>query len=293
MSAAPSEAAQGTFVLTFDFEDWHQLVHRRLGLSDWRAGSGEFDEHVSALLDFLGELDLRATFFVAGVAAERHPQALQEVAARGHEVACHGYLHRRVFHQTPHEFRDDVVRCVDVIARLCGVEPEGYRAPWFSITRDSLWAYDVLLELGFRYDSSLYDSPFVPRRIRPVPSAPFFVHGELLEFPIAAARWRATTLPLGGGAYWRALPGAALWRGLESVARSSTLPVLYFHTYEWADGPLQVTLPAGASRQERVREGVRRVYKNARRHLIPERIREASSRFRFVAFRDLLERQPR
>jgi polysaccharide deacetylase family protein (PEP-CTERM system associated) len=292
LAARPTEADRGTFVLTFDFEDWHQLVHRRLGRPDWCAGGPEFGQHVSALLDFLDELGVGATFFVAGVAAERHPRALQEVVARGHEVACHGYLHRRAFQQTPREFREDVVRCVEVVERICGVEPIGYRAPWFSITRDSLWAHEILRELGFRYDSSLYDSPFVPRRIRPIPTQPFRVarglDGGLWEFPIAVARWGRTVLPLGGGAYWRALPEIALWRGLENVARRSTFPVVYFHTYEWASEPLRVVLPAGASRRERVRETSRRLYKNARRDLIPVRIREAALRFRLVSFRDIV-----
>ena len=229
---------QGTFVLTFDFEDWHQLVHRRLGRSDWRAGSSEFGQYMSATLNLLDDLNVSATFFVAGVAAERHPQALEEVVERGHDVACHGYEHRRAFQQTPEEFRNDVVRCLDVVERICGVTPIGYRAPWFSITRQSLWAHDILRELGFRYDSSLYDSPFVPRRIRPIPTSPFRIGGgaddELWEFPIAVWRRGRAALPLGGGAYWRAIPGATLWHGLEQVARRSTHPVLYFHPYEFA-----------------------------------------------------------
>ncbi len=122
---------------------------------------------------------------------------------------CHGYEHRRAFQQTPEEFRNDVVRCLDVVERICGVTPIGYRAPWFSITRQSLWAHDILRELGFRYDSSLYDSPFVPRRIRPIPTSPFRIGGgaddELWEFPIAVWRRGRAALPLGGGAYWRAI----------------------------------------------------------------------------------------
>lgn len=283
---------RGTFVLTFDFEDWHQLVHRRLGHPDWRAGSTEFEQHVAIVLDLLADLGVSATFFVAGVAAERHPGALREVVARGHEVACHGYEHRRAYRQTPGEFRRDVVRCLEAVATICGVTPIGYRAPWFSITRDSLWAHDILWELGFRYDSSLYDSPRIPRRVRPIPAHPFCVRGHvddgLWEFPIAVARWGRTVLPLGGGQYWRALPSVALWHGLENVARHSAFPVLYFHPYECATEPLRVLLPAGASRREHVRETWRRVSKNTRRELLPVRIREAASRFRLVTFRDVI-----
>jgi polysaccharide deacetylase family protein (PEP-CTERM system associated) len=280
-------APSAVFVLTFDFEDWHQIVLRRLGRPDWRTGSAEFAGHVHSVLGLLDELGLTATFFVAGVTADRHPGALEEVAARGHEIACHGYEHRRAYRHSPEDFRADVARSVEAIERICGVTPVGYRAPWFSITRDSEWAHGILRELGFRYDSSLYDSPRVPHRIRPIPARPFRIDG-LWELPIAVARWGPALLPVGGGAYWRALPGPALWRSLERVARASALPVLYFHPYEFAAGPLRVELPAAASARDRLREGWRGVRKNTRRELIPTRLREAAARFRFVAVRDVL-----
>jgi polysaccharide deacetylase family protein (PEP-CTERM system associated) len=289
---ADASAVRATFVLTFDFEDWHQLVHRRLGRPDWRAGSPEFEGHVANVLHLLADLGVSATFFVAGVTAERHPEALQEVVARGHEVACHGYEHRRAYRQTPSEFRRDVVRGLETVTDICGETPIGYRAPWFSITRGSFWARDVLLELGFRYDSSLYDSPRIPRRMRPIPSHPFRLGGDagdgLWELPIAVARWGRAVLPLGGGQYWRYLPAVALWRGLDNVARRSAFPVLYFHPYECATEPLRVVLPAGASRRERLHETQRRVTKNTRLELIPARIREAARRFRLVACRDVI-----
>jgi polysaccharide deacetylase family protein (PEP-CTERM system associated) len=287
----PPETVRGTFVLSFDFEDWHQLVHRRIGRPDWRAGSGEFDQQIATLLDLLDELSVSATFFVAGVTADRHPAALAEVAARGHEIGCHGYEHRRAYRQTPEEFRRDVVRCVNAVEGICGVTPVGYRAPWFSITRDSLWAGDILRELGFRYDSSLYDSPRIPRRIQPIPAHPCRIGGDgdaLLEFPVAVWRWGRIVVPLGGGAYWRALPSAVLWRGLENISRRTTFPVLYFHPYEFSHKPLRVVLPPHASRRQRGRETWRRVSKNMRRDLIRPRLGEAAARFQLVPFRDIL-----
>lgn len=283
------------FVLSFDFEDWHQLVHRRIGRSDWRDGNEDFDRQVSTLLDLLDELAVTATFFVAGVTAERHPSALAAVAARGHELGCHGYEHRRVYRQTPTEFRLDVLRGVDVVERICGVTPLGYRAPWFSITRDSAWAHQILGEIGFRYDSSLYDSPRIPRRIQPVPSRPYRIQPDpdaLWEFPVAVWRWRSFVLPLGGGAYWRALPDVVLWQGLRAVSQSGALPVLYFHPYEFAEKPLRVALPPHASSRERTREAWRRISKNARRGLISQRLREAATRFRLVAVRDVIDVDP-
>ena len=284
-------SVRGTFVLSIDFEDWHQLVHRRIGRPDWPAGSPQFAQHVATLLDLLDELGVSATFFVAGVTADRHPAALEEVVARGHEVGCHGYEHRRAFRQTPAEFRRDIARCVDAVERICGVTPVGYRAPWFSITRDSLWAYEILRDLGFRYDSSLFDSPRIPRRIQPIPTRPSRVAGDgaaLWEFPVAVWRRGRIVVPVGGGAYWRALPSVALWHGLESLSRETAFPVLYFHPYEFADEALRVVLPPHASGRERARETWRRLSKNTRRDLIGPRLAEAAKRFRLVPFRDVL-----
>lgn len=284
---APPMATAGTFVLSFDFEDWHQLVYRRIGRADWQVGSDAFPRHVDEVLALLDELAVQATFFVVGATAERHPAALARVAACGHEIACHTYDHRRAFRQTPDEFREDVARCLDVVGGICGVRPVGFRAPWFSITPESAWAHEILQDLGFRYDSSLYDSPLLRGRIRPIPAHPFRI-GELWEFPIAVWKRHGLVLPLGGGSYWRALPGPVLGRALAEVARDATLPVLYFHPYEFAPEPLQVLLPPSATVAERVRETRRRVYKNARRGLIPGRLREAAARFRLVGFREAL-----
>jgi peptidoglycan-N-acetylglucosamine deacetylase len=276
------------FVLSVDFEDWHQLVLRRIGRADWFDGGPTFPGHVARVLELLDELGLRATFFVAGIAAERHPGALREVVSAGHEIGCHGYDHRRIFQLTPDAFRSDVARCVDVVEEICGVRPRGYRAPWFSINRDCAWAHDVLVDLGFRYSSSVYDSPRLPRRFEAIPAAPFVVRDALWEFPVAAWRLGPTSLPLGGGAYWRALPGPVLRRGLEHLARTATLPVLYFHPYEFAPERLRVALPRDARARERLREAARSAYKNMRRDLIAVRLREAAASFGFVTFSDVL-----
>jgi hypothetical protein len=261
----PAGPRRGTFVLTFDFEDWHQIVYRRIGRADWSTGSDDFRRHISTLLDLLDQLAVGATFFVAGV---------------------------RAYRQGPAEFRRDVVRCVDAVERICGVTPVGYRAPWFSITRDSLWAHDILRELGFRYDSSLYDSPRIPHRIQPIPAHPWRIGGDaggLWELPIAVWKRGRIVLPLGGGAYWRALPSVVLWQALENVSRRAAFPVLYFHPYEFAHESLRVVLPAGADRRDRLREEWRRVSKNTRRGLIRERLCGAAERFTLLPVRDVLE----
>ena len=186
-------------LLSIDFEDWHQLVHRRLGRADWDRRGPALERQTEAVLGLLDELGVRATFFVLGMTAARYPDLVRETVARGHELACHGYAHERVYDQSRDAFRADLERGLEAVEAAAGVRATGYRAPAFSITRDTPWAYEVLAAAGIEYDSSQYDSPRIPRRLEPIPRTPYRLRlesgGELWELPVAAAR-----LPVGGGA---------------------------------------------------------------------------------------------
>jgi peptidoglycan/xylan/chitin deacetylase (PgdA/CDA1 family) len=190
-----------------------------------------------------------------------HPELVQEVVRRGHEAASHGFAHGRVYEQTRDEFRADVERSVEVIDAATARRPLAYRAPAFSINRKTPWAYDVLLECGFRYDSSQYDSPRVPDRIGSIPSEPYRL-GALWELPVS-----------GGGAYWRALPP----RNLKELA------VLYFHPYEF--GPrLRADLPAGAAPTQRAIAAKLTLWRNAGRQLVEQRLRRVARSHRLVSY---------
>lgn len=264
-------------LLSFDFEDWHQLVHRALGRPDWDQRGHALERQSAAILGLLDELDARATFFVLGMTAERYPDLVRKIAAQGHEVACHGHAHRRVPTQGRDEFRADVERCAELLEELSGKRPLGYRAPAFSITRDTPWAYDVLADLGFRYDSSQYDSPRISRRITPVPPAPYRLElgpgREIWEFPITVWRPRRHAIPVGGGAYWRALPTSVLRRALRDVADDNAYPVLYFHPYELDPQPLRVALPESPTPRQRLLAAWKSVQRNPGRLLVADRIR--------------------
>lgn len=177
-----------SLVLTFDVEDWHQLVHRRLGLADWDQAGPALPRQVDSILDRLDGLGVRATFFLLGMTVRRHPQLAAEIAARGHDIACHGDAHRPVHTQTAAEFRDDLQAALETIELATGRIATGYRAPLFSINRHTLWAYEVLADLGFRYDASQYDSPRVPNRIEGIPGSPYVLElasgRTLWEFPV-------------------------------------------------------------------------------------------------------------
>lgn len=277
-------------LLSFDFEDWHQLVHRALGRPDWDQRGHALERQSAAILGLLDELGAKATFFVLGMTAERYPDLVREIAAQGHELACHGYAHRRVPTQGRNEFRADVERCAQLLEELSGKRPLGYRAPAFSITRDTPWAYDVLAELGFRYDSSQYDSPRISRRITPVPPAPYRLElgsgREIWEFPITVWRPRRRPIPVGGGAYWRALPTAVLRRALRDVADDNAYPVLYFHPYELDPQPLRVALPEGPTPKQRLLAAWKSVQRNPGRRRVADRIRAIAREHKLSSYEE-------
>jgi peptidoglycan-N-acetylglucosamine deacetylase len=248
-------------LLSIDFEDWHQLVHRRLGLREWDRPHHALDRQTAHLLDLLDELGARATFFLLGMSVGNHRDLVAEIVRRGHEPACHGYAHARVYEQTPDELRADLARAVETIADATGRRPLAYRAPAFSINRRTPWAYDLLVEAGFAYDSSQYDSPRVPDRIGDIPSEPYRL-GELWELPVT-----------GGGSYWRLLPP----RNLRDFA------VLYFHPYEFGP-PLRAELPADATAKQRL--GAARIvaWRNAGRSLVERRLRQVARTHRLVSY---------
>jgi peptidoglycan/xylan/chitin deacetylase (PgdA/CDA1 family) len=250
-----------TLLLSIDFEDWHQLVHRRLGFPDWDRPHAALERQTALLLDLLDELGAKATFFLLGMTVANHRDLVAEIVRRGHEPASHGYAHTRVYDQSPKEFRADVERAAEVIHDVTGGTPVTYRAPAFSINRRTPWAYDVLAEAGIRYDSSQYDSPRVPDRLGGIPAEPYRL-GELWELPVA-----------GGGSYWRVLPP----RNLHELA------VLYFHPYEF--GPaLRADLPHGATARQLLVAAKVVLWRNLGRGLIEKRLRRTAQTHRLVSY---------
>ena len=277
-------------LLSFDFEDWHQLVHRGLGRADWDSRGPALERQAAAIFELLDELGAKATFFVLGMTAQRYPDLVREIAAKGHELACHGFAHQRVPTQTRDELRRDVESCAELLEELGGRRPLGYRAPAFSITRETPWAYDVLAELGFRYDSSQYDSARIRRRIRPVPATPYRLElpsgREIWEYPITVWRVRGRSVPIGGGAYWRVLPAALLRRALREVADENSYPVLYFHPYELDPQPLRAALPEDPTPRQRLLAAWKSVQRNPGRRRVVDRIRAIAREFPLASYEE-------
>ena len=232
-----------TNALSVDVEEYyHAEIFRRgtVALAAPRLES-RVEASVDRLLGLMREHRARATFFVLGEVAALRPAMVRRIAAEGHEIASHGDRHESVNRQGPREFRADIRQAKARIEDAVGEAVIGYRAPNFSIGPAQSWAYQILLEEGFRYDSSTH--PIVHDRYgQPgAPRFPYEIHRDgpdsLVEFPIGTARLLGVNLPIGGGGFFRLLPGALTRWGIQHVNAAERRPVMfYLHPWELDPG---------------------------------------------------------
>ena len=224
--------------LTVDVEDYFQVeafadVVRR---EEWSRWQPRVERSTHRLLDLFASRNVCGTFFILGWVAERYPQLVREIAAAGHEIACHSYQHQRITTQTREEFRADVRRAKLLLEEITGNEVLGYRAPTYSIMRETLWALDILVEEGFRYDSSIfpvhhdrYGIPDAERHLHVIRCAA----GEITEFPPSTVRIAGVNVPMAGGGYFRLLPYPLFRWGLRRINHNDKQPVIFMvHAWE-------------------------------------------------------------
>jgi polysaccharide deacetylase family protein (PEP-CTERM system associated) len=241
--------AQGSIILSFDVEE-HYRIEAAAGLEIDSATRRLYAERVGPmtrwLLDLLGSYGHRATFFIVGQIARNDPGLIRDIHRAGHEVASHGWDHRRVLTMTPEVFREDLRLSCDALEQVTGDPVLGYRAPTFSVIRSTAWALDVLAERGLLYDSSIYPVRHDRYGVPGAPRGPFIASGlerEILEIPPLTYRLGRVRLPLGGGGYFRLLPLAMMEWALAQSRRECTpsVAMLYFHPWEF--DPDQPRLP--------------------------------------------------
>jgi polysaccharide deacetylase family protein (PEP-CTERM system associated) len=252
MTAAPVHVpGQGPVInaMTVDVEDYFHVsvFDGVVPRSRWDRLESRVCANTERLLAMFDDAHVRATFFVLGWVAERHPALVRRIAAEGHEIASHGFAHRLVYDQTPAAFRDDVTRAKAVLEEASGFEVVGFRAPSFSITPRSLWALDVLIEAGYRYDASVFpirhDRYGIPVSAR----HPYRIEregGDLIEVPASTARLFGVNLPVGGGGYFRMLPYAWTRWGLTRINNVEGRPAV-FYLHPWELDPDQPRLSVG------------------------------------------------
>ena len=235
--------------MTVDVEDYFHVsaFDGVVPRSQWETLESRVERSTDRLLEIFAETRIRGTFFVLGWVAERYPQLVSRIAAHGHEIASHGYAHRLVYDLTQKMFREDIHRSKAVLEDAAGVRVEGYRAPSYSITPRSLWALDILIDEGFRYDASIfpihhdrYGIPLSPRH----PYSLTREEGSIVEAPASTVRWGILNFPVAGGGYFRILPYAWTRWGIARINRCERRPAI-FYMHPWEIDPEQPRLSGG------------------------------------------------
>jgi polysaccharide deacetylase family protein (PEP-CTERM system associated) len=270
--------------LTVDVEDYYQVeaFAEIIPIEDWSQWEPRVERNTERILELFTRCNVRGTFFILGWVAEHHPQIVRKIAQSGHEIACHSFHHRLIRNQNREEFRDDLRRAKSRLEEITGKEVEGYRAPTYSITLQTLWALDILIEEGFRYDSSIF--PIYHDRYG-IPEAKRFPHiirrecGEIIEFPPSTVRLFNQNFPIAGGGYFRVMPYPAFRWGLERINRSEGQSAI-FMVHAWEVDPGQPVIPADRFRTWRHRNNLHRT--------LP-RLEQLLRDFRFAPVRDVLQ----
>ena len=231
-----------TNVLTIDVEDWY---HGLVPIAKWRECEDRIVDSTRRILDIVDEAGARSTFFILGDVADLHPELVQEIAARGHEVATHGYHHELVYRLTPEAFEEDVARSLASLRAAVTAPVVAYRAPFFSIVRESRWALDVLASLGLRYDSSVFPVHNYRYGIPNARREPYREPNGIVEVPPSTLRLGRVNVPVGGGVYFRMLPFSFLRRAYREVNREGLPVVFYLHPWEVDPGHPRIPLSPG------------------------------------------------
>jgi polysaccharide deacetylase family protein (PEP-CTERM system associated) len=222
-----------TNAFSVDLEEWYHIC----GLDNL---SGRIEpkykiriiDNTARILDLLQSKNVKATFFVLGALAEKFPGLIKEIDRRGHEIASHSFNHQQIHQQTKEQFAEDLKKSIRILNAITKKDVLGFRAPDFSITKDSLWALDVLVDCGLKYDCSIF--PIRHPRYG-MPDAERFIHKvkrELIEFPPSTIRFLGYNIAVAGGAYFRVIPYGFIKRAINSLNARGIPANMYFHPWE-------------------------------------------------------------
>ena len=234
--------------MSIDLEDWFcvYVLSEAIQRADWDQCDLRVLQSTRRVLELFDKHNTRATFFVLGYVAERLPELIRDIDARGHEIATHGYNHQLITRITPGEFEHDLVRAIDVLKNSCGVQQDiiGFRAPSFTIVEQTRWALDILEQHNIRYDSSVFPIGFHPDYGMPdSPLAPYKVTENLWEFPLSCVDILGRRLPCSGGGYFRLFPYRFTRYCIKKCNRQGRPVVFYLHPWELDPDQPRIDLP--------------------------------------------------
>ncbi len=248
--------------VTIDVEEYFQIeaAHGAIGQANWGDWPSRVRRNMDLLLDLFDRTGCRATFFFLGCVAERHPDLARRCVDMGHEVASHGLMHDRLHRLTPETMRQDVQWSKRLLEDQTGMPVLGYRAPTWSLTRQTSWAVDVLADAGFVYDASVFPVRHPMYGVPDAPDRPFYLEGgagqsRLLELPPLTWRVMGKKLAVAGGGYFRLLPLSLMKRGLNQAAAEGRPAILYFHPWEF--DPDMPKMPLNMTGRMRTYTGLR------------------------------------
>jgi polysaccharide deacetylase family protein (PEP-CTERM system associated) len=224
--------------LTIDVEDYYMVsaFEDVIKFEDWHRYESRVERNTHKILDLLDEYQVKATFFVLGWIAEHYPNLVRDIHASGHEIACHGYNHRLIYHLTPDEFREDVRMAKSILEDTIGTQVIGYRAASYSIVKKTLWAIDILIEEGFLYDSSIFPVRHDRYGLPGAGRFPYAIkrnNGTIMEFPPSTYRIFNQNIPIAGGGYLRLYPLQITKALIKRInEREKKIAILYIHPWE-------------------------------------------------------------
>ncbi|HHL38993.1 MAG TPA: DUF3473 domain-containing protein [Deltaproteobacteria bacterium] len=232
--------------ITVDLEDWYHVCGdgAQADPAGWDAYESRVTASTGRILDILDKAGAKATFFVLGYIADRNPRLIERIHREGHELAVHGYYHRRVFEMTPAEFEADLERSIRAVESVTGEPVLGFRAPEWSVTSGTYWAFEIMAAAGLSYDSSTVPLtrmgerglPHLPHRVR-TPS------GEIIEFPLTTMKCFWERLPFTGGLPMRLFPYWLIAEALRSTNAAGQPGLVYIHPWEFDREQPRIELP--------------------------------------------------
>lgn len=230
-----------TNIMTIDLEDWFMNID----ISMWNSYERRVVTSTHKILNLLNRSNVKATFFVLGYIAEIFPELITEICMKGHEIATHGYSHKRITDLNPLEFEKDLLKSIKILEEITGKKVQGYRAPWFTIMDETSWAIDLLKEIGLKYDSSIFPIKTYRYGQPGVPLHPYHISArnikidhpqeEFLEYTLSVytVPFLNRNIPISGGFYFRLFPYPFIKYAITRINRLGRPVVFYIHPWEF------------------------------------------------------------
>jgi polysaccharide deacetylase family protein (PEP-CTERM system associated) len=224
--------------MTVDVEDYFHVAafEKSINPKEWSNYESRVETNTARLLELFNQNEIKATFFILGWVAERNPELVAAIAKEGHEIACHGYSHQLVYKQSPDIFREETRKAKNILEAIVQQPVKGYRAASYSITNNSKWAIDILIDLGFEYDSSIFPVHHDKYGMPGTPRFPYQLTTEsgksIIEYPISTISLFKYIMPMAGGGYFRLYPYWLSKFGFKKIRNNGTPFVFYLHPWE-------------------------------------------------------------